>query len=170
MDTQKTILERRSVRAYKTDPVPAEHLRQILEAGRWAASAGNRQPWRFVVVGEPEQKARLARVCGDRPWLADVPYILVAVGLPEQSEMWYKVDTAIAMETIMLAARNLGYGTCWLASIDREGIKAVCGIPSGADVLACTPLGVPEAWPEPRERKPLAELFSSERFDGELAL
>lgn len=170
VDTLQTIHERRAVRVYKQEPVPAEHLRRILEAGRQAPSARNRQPWYVIVVGDPEQKQRVAHVCGEQMWMADAAYILVAVGLPEETEKWYKVDTAIALENMVLAARSLGYGTCWVGAFDPEELKKVCGIPAEADVVACAPLGVPEAWPEPRERKAWGELFYADRFGEALDL
>jgi len=168
MDTLQTIMERRSIRKYKPEPIPAEHLRQILEAGRQAPSAANRQPWHFIVVGEPEQKRRLAEACRGQMWMADAAYILVAVGLPAVSNKWYRVDVAIALENMVLAARSLGYGTCWIGAFEPEQVKAVCQIPAELEVVACTPLGVPDAAPAARERKPWGEIFSGEFYGQKL--
>jgi nitroreductase len=170
MDTLQTIMERRSIRKYKPEPIPAEHLRQILEAGRQAPSAANRQPWHFIVVGEPEQKRRLAEACRGQMWMADAAYILVAVGLPAVSNKWYRVDVAIALENMVLAARSLGYGTCWIGAFEPEQVKAVCQIPAELEVVACTPLGVPDAAPAARERKPWEEIFSAERYGQPLKI
>jgi nitroreductase len=164
MDTLQTILERRSIRQYKPQPIPAEHLKQILEAGRQAPSAANRQPWHFVVVGDPEQRQRVAQACNGQMWMADAAYILVALGLPKVSGKWYRVDVAIALENMVLAARSLGYGTCWVGAFDPEKVKAVCQIPVEAEVVACTPLGVPDAAPAARERKALGQVFSADRY------
>jgi nitroreductase len=170
MDTLQTILERRSVRRFRPEPIPAGHLRSIVEAGRQAPSASNRQPWHFIIVGDPAQKERVAQACNSQMWMADAAYIVVAVGLPQASGKWYRVDVAIAMENMVLAARSLGYGTCWIGAFDPEKLKAVCGIPAEGEVVACTPLGVPEAWPAPRERKARATVFSGERYGQELVL
>ena len=164
MDTLQTIFERRSIRKYKKEPIPTEHLHQILEAMRQAPSAANRQPWHFVVVGDPEQKLRVAEACNGQKWMADAAYIIVAAGMPQVSSKWYKVDVAIAIQTMVLAARSLGYGTCWIGAFDPEKVKEVCGLPADAEVVACTPLGVPEAWPEPRTRKAWNEVFSANRY------
>ncbi|HOG47381.1 MAG TPA: nitroreductase family protein [Anaerolineae bacterium] len=169
MDTIQTILARRSVRRYRPEPLPAQHLRQILEAGRQAPSASNRQPWTFVVVREAEQKRRLAAACRGQMWLADAACIVVGVALPEVSPRWCRVDVAIAMENMVLAARSLGYGACWIGAFEPDEVKAVCGIPVEAEVVACTPLGAPEAWPEPRERKAPGEVFFSERYGQAIA-
>lgn len=164
MDTIEATLARRSARKYRPEPIPAEHLRQILEAGRQAPSAGNRQPWAFVVVGEAERKQQLARACNGQMWMADAAYIVVGVGLPQVSPKWHRVDVALAMENMVLAARCLGYGTCYIGAFEPEAVKAVCGIPAEAEVVMCTPLGVPEAWPEARGRKALGEVFFGEQW------
>ncbi|HHX66128.1 MAG TPA: nitroreductase [Chloroflexi bacterium] len=170
METMQTILERRSIRRYKTDSIPDEDLKQILEAGRQAPSAANRQPWHFVVVRSTEQKQRVAAACNNQMWMADADCILVAVGLPEVTEKWYKVDVAIALQTMVIAARSLGYGTCWIGAFDPERVKAVCGIPANAEVVACTPLGVPDVSPPARERKPWNEVFSADSHGKALEL
>ena len=170
MDALQTILQRRSLRKYRGEAIPAEHLRQILEAGRQAPSAANRQPWHFVIVSDPEQKRRLAQACNGQIWLADAACILVGVGLPSVSEKWYRVDVAIAMENVALAARSLGYGTCWIGAFRPDEVKTLCGLPEGAEVVACMPIGVPEAWPEARERKEWTAVFSRDRYGEPLDL
>ena len=170
MDTLQTIFERRSIRKYRPDPIPDEDLKQILEAGRQAPSAANRQPWHFVVVGQPEQKRRVAQACNGQMWMADAAYILVGVGLPQVSSKWYRVDVAIAMENMVLAARSLGYGTCWIGAFEPEQVKEVCQLPPEAEVIACTPLGVPDVSPSARGRKAWNEVFSAERYGQALRL
>ena len=141
-----------------------------MEAGRQAPSAANRQSWHFVVVGQPEQKQRVAQACNGQMWMADAAYIIVALGLPQVSSKWYKVDVAIAMENMVLAARSLGYGTCWIGAFDPEQVKAVCHIPPEAEVIACTPLGVPDVSPPARDRKVWNEVFSAEQYGQALEL
>ena len=164
MDTLQAIFERRSIRRYKREAIPDEHLKQILEAGRQAPSAANRQPWHFIVVREAEQKQRVAQACNGLMWMADAACILVALGLPAVSSKWYRVDVAIALENMVLAARSLGYGTCWIGAFDPEKVRTVCQIPPEAEVVACTPLGVPDVSPAARERKPWEQVFSAESY------
>ncbi len=160
MDTLQTIFERRSVRKYKQEAIPAEHLQQILEAGRQAPSAANRQPWHIIVVSDPEQRQRVADACNGQMWMADAAYILVALGLPQVSNKWYPVDVSIMLENMVLAAKSLGYGTCWIGAFDSAKVKTVCQIPADLEVVACTPLGVPDAAPAARQRKDWSEIFS----------
>jgi nitroreductase len=164
METQQTILDRRSIRKYKPQPIPHADLQQILEATRQAPSAANRQPWHFILVGDPEHKQRVAQACNNQMWLADAAYIVIGVGLPQVSAKWYRVDVAIALENLVLAARSLGYGTCWIGAFDPAKVKQAAGIPDEFDVVACTPLGVPDAAPAARERKPWSEIFSANTY------
>ena len=170
MDTLQTILERRSIRQYKKEPIPEDHLKQILEAMRQAPSAANRQPWHFIVVRDPQQKQRVASACNDQMWLADADCIIVGAGSPQVSNKWYRVDVAIALENMVLAARSLGYGTCWIGAFDPEKVKAVCQIPPEAEIVTCTPLGVPDVSPAARERKPWEQVFSAERYGQALKM
>ena len=170
MDTIEAILQRRSIRQYKAEPIPEAHLRQILEAGRHAPSASNRQPWHFVVVREPEQKRRVAAACGQQMWMADADCIVLALGLPATSRNWYRVDVAIALQNIVLAAYSLGYGTCWIGDYRQPELKSICGIPEDLDIVACTPLGIPALRPAPRERKSWGQVFSGDRYGQSLEL
>lgn len=168
MDTLQAILERRSIRKYKKEPIPEEHLKQILEAMRQAPSAANRQPWHFVIVRDAEQRQRVAEACNGQMWMADAACIVIALGSPQVTAKWYKVDVAIALQTMVLAAKSLGYGTCWIGAFDPDKVKAVCGAPDEWEVVACTPLGVPDAAPAARDRKAWAQVFSEDRFGQEI--
>ena len=95
MDTLTTILERRSIRKYRTAPIPDEDLRQILEACRQAPSAGNRQPWHFVVVGDPDHK--VAQACRGQLWMHDAP--TPSCRGCRRPRALVPVDVAIAMRT-----------------------------------------------------------------------
>ena len=162
--TISTIMERRSIRKYRPDPISEEHIEQILEAGRQAPSAGNRQPWHFVAVRDPELRKKTAQACHGQTWMADAALIVAAIGRPEISEKWYLVDPTIALQTMILAAHSLGYGTCWIGSFDEAEVKKVLGIPEALKVVCLTPIGVPDVSPEPRHRKPKGEVFSLDTF------
>lgn len=164
METIEAIMQRRSVRRYLSKPVPEEDLKTILEAGRQAPSAANRQPWHFVLVRSKDQKRRLAEACSGQTWLADADAILAGVGKPTVNEKWYPVDVAIAMQNMILAATSLGYGTCWIGAFDEARVKEVLGIPEEMRVVAVTPIGVPGDKPEARPRQPMEEFVSLDRF------
>ncbi len=163
-DAIRAMRERRSVRSYDPRPLPDKEVKAIVEAGRQAPSAGNRQPWHFVLVRDPEQKRRLAAACANQMWLAEADLLLVGLGKPGVSEKWYPVDVAIALENMIIAATSLGYGTCWIGAFDPAQVREVLGIPDDYEVVALTPVGFPKDSPEARPRMPLAEFASLDSF------
>ncbi len=96
--------------------------------------------------------------------MADAGAIIVACGHPEVSERWYAIDTAIAMEHLILAAHELGLGTCWIGAFNESRIKQLLGIPSNVRVVALTPVGYPDESPPPRPRKTLDEVVHWEKW------
>jgi nitroreductase len=164
VDTFETILKRRSVRKYQQKPIADDHLKTILEAGRQAPSAANRQPWHFVVVRDADQRRKLAQACSGQTWLADAAVIIAGVGKPSVNEKWHPVDVAIAMENMILAATALGYGTCWIGAFDQDQVKEVLGVPDDMTVVALTPVGVPADQPDARPRQAMAEFASLDKY------
>jgi len=162
MEFSEVLEKRRSVRKYKDTPVPEESILKILEAARVAPSAAHKQPWHFIVVQDEERRRQLG---GRQSWAVDAPAIIVALGDSVASPNWWQNDVGIAFEHVVLAAADLGLGTCWMGSMYRDAeIKALLGIPEGLRVVAITPLGVPNETPAPKERKNLNEIASWERF------
>jgi nitroreductase len=164
------IQKRYSVRAYKPDLVEDTKLSQILEAARLAPTAANRQPFQFIVAHVKGRETELRRVY-HRPWFLQAPLVICACGLPAQG--WVRgtdginyttVDVTIAMDHLILAAADLGLGTCWIAAFDVAAARQVFSLPPGADPIALTPLGYPADRPGAKERKPLTELVRYERW------
>ncbi len=168
-DAISVIMERRSVRKYVDKPVPDEDLKTILEAGRQAPSAANRQPWHFVVVRDPERRKQVAEACSNQTWMADAGVIIAGIGKPAVSEKWYPVDVGIAMQNMILAATALGYGTCWIGAFDEQKVAQLLGVPDDCKVVALTPVGAPAEQPAARPRQSLSEFASAERYGDEFA-
>ena len=167
MEFDEVLKSRRSIRRYKGTPVPRESIVKVLEAARIAPSAGHRQPWHFVVVEDEGARERLA---GRSSWAAEAPVIIVAVADPVASPRWYMNDMGIAFEHIVLAATNLGLGTCWMGQTRRDAeVKEILGIPDELKVIALTPLGEPDETRGPKDRKSLEEIVSWEKFGGKVA-
>jgi nitroreductase len=160
MDFKRVVEKRRSVRRYKADPVPDGLIEEMLESARVAPSAGNRQPCHFIVVKDAERK----RALGLREWAAEAPVVIVGCADSSLSPTWHLVDLAIAFEHIILAATNVGLGTCWQGRLEDERIKRVLGIPDPIKVVAVTALGYPAESPEPKARKTLSEMVHYEKF------
>jgi nitroreductase len=161
MEFMDVVRKRRSIRRYKNKPIPDEVLEEILESGRLAPSGANRQPWEFFVVTDQGLKERI-----EVPeWAAEAPAVLGVCGDPEVSQNWHVVDPTIAMEHMVLAAANLGLGTCWLGKLGRDDrIKAALGIPDRLKVIAITPVGYPDESPPAKDRKPLSQIVHYESF------
>ena len=158
MEFDKVLKKRRSVRKYKDDPVPREAVLKVLEAARIAPSAAHRQPWHFIVVEDAEVRGKLA---GSQAWAAEAPVTVVAFADEEASPSWCSNDVGIAFEHLVLAATDLGLGTCWMGLTRRdEEIRGLLCAPESLKVVAMTPLGVPDEKPAPKERKGLDEIVS----------
>ena len=160
MELMDVIRKRLSIRKYKPDPIPEEKIEYILEAARLAPSWGNRQCWRYIVITDEKTKKKL----GVRDWVAEAPVIIVGCADPEESGHshdipYFAVDLGISMEHLVLAAANLGLGTCWIGKhYEEKVVKKALRIPDNIRVVALTPLGYPDEEPKPRNRKSIGEI------------
>jgi nitroreductase len=161
MKFKEVIEKRRSIRKYKNTPIPKEKILEILEAARIAPSAGHRQPWHFIVVMNKEIIKRLAK----QEWAAEAPVMIVGLADYGASPNWCLNDLGIAFEHIILAATDMGFGTCWMGQSNREElVKNLLDIPDNFKVIALTPLGLPDETPTPKERKSLDAIVSWEKY------
>lgn len=169
MDFSELITTRYSVRAYRPDPVEEDKLQQVLEAARLAPTAANRQPFQLIVIHTAGREAELRRIYSS-PWFVQAPLVICACGL--HSRGWRRadrkdytdVDVAIVMDHLILAATELGLGTCWIGAFDPQATREVLGLPEGVEPIIFTPLGYPADQPQPKERRPLEELVRYERW------
>jgi nitroreductase len=169
MEFADLIRQRYSVRAYRPDGVSEEMLAQVLEAGRLAPTAANRQPFQIVVLRTAGREADLRRIY-DRDWFVQAPLILCVCALPDvgwvrmDGKGYTDVDAAIVMDHLVLAATDLGLGTCWIAAFDPEAARQVLHLPEDVEPIAFTPLGCPADDPRVKHRKPLSDLVRYERW------
>jgi nitroreductase len=161
--------KRYSVRAYKTDPVEEEKLRAVLEAARLAPTAGNRQPFQIVVIRTRGREAELKRIYS-REWFCQAPIVVGICTVPAQAfnrsdgKNYADVDATIAMDHLILAAADLGLGTCWIGAFDAAAAREVLRAPKGVEPIAFTPLGYPADAPRAKKRRPLSDLVRQERW------
>ena len=169
MEFAELIKKRYSVRAYKADAVEEDKLQQVLEAARLAPTAANRQPFRIIVIHTAGREAELRRIY-DRGWFAQAPLLLCACGIPAKTwirsdgKNYNDVDVTIVMDHMVLAATDLGLGTCWVAAFNPAAARQVLGLPDGVEPIAFTPLGYSADQPRPKERKALSELVRYEKW------
>ncbi|MGD0015426.1 MAG: nitroreductase family protein [Bryobacteraceae bacterium] len=181
--------KRQTVRRYKMDPVPDEHLRLILDAARRPPTCMNQQPWKFLVVRDKakiermrartmelalkyaetaatpaEREARKAYMVGLTEGYFTAPLYVVVLTDSECPCAGYNMhDGPMAAAYLMLAARALGYGTAYLTDgIPDLVTREVLAIPSRYKRVCITPIGVPDGWPEPKPKKKLEELVAYE--------
>ena len=168
MNVFEAIKTRRSVRKYRPQPIPEDHLKQIMTAAQLAPSAGNRQPWRFILVKDPDTKKQLGTIARNQTWISDAGVIVAALAMdkknPEISERWAERDVMTAVEHMVLAAWELGYGTCWIGAFNEDQVKELLKVPREMTVINLLPIGVPDQTPEPKGRKTIEELFHLDRY------
>ncbi len=166
------IRKRRSIRLYERRTVEKEKLNQVLEAGRLAPSADNKQPWRFVAVTDDEIKEKL-RAAYDEEWFVSAPAIIIGCAIPKEAwvradgQEYWMVDVAIAMQNMILTATEVGLGTCWIADFDEKAARKALQLPLGVRVVAMTPLGYPaEKKHQVRNRKPLSQIIHYNKWQA----
>ncbi len=184
---------RRSVRAYKPDAIPDEHIKKILDIARSAPTSGNQQPWKFLVVKNRKKLDELKNACIDRSLtrarmsgtlneeqfktreksirdyyektLSAPVYIVVLVNKQCKYPAYTKHDGPLAAGYLMIAARSLGYGTVYYTdSIPEDLTMKVFNIPEQFERICITPLGIPETWPKSPQKKALGEFVVMEKF------
>lgn len=161
--------KRFSVRRFESTPVPEEALAQVLEAGRLAPSAANRQPCHLIVIRNEEQRRKLG-VAYARDWFWQAPVVIVICVEPARA--WVRadnknygdVDGAILVDHMTLCAADLGLGTCWIGAFDPGKVAGVLNLPAGMEPLAMIPLGYPAEPVRAKSRKPVAELVHQETW------
>ncbi len=178
MDAKELIFGRHSVRNFLPDPIPQEVLNDILEAGRLAPSAQNRQPWRYIVFTESEKIQKLALNCGliglSNFFIRKAPCLIIAcadtkANLKLNGQDYYLVDTAISFHQMMLMARSYGIESCWLAAFSEKKLRSYLDIPASWRIVALSPFGYPagkkstytklvSSFAGSTERKPLTDI------------
>jgi nitroreductase len=157
------IQRRYSVRAYKSTPVEQDKLDKILEAAVLAPTAANRQPFRLLVVRTEGRQAELKRIYG-RDWFVQAPLVVCACAVPGESwvrrdgKNYAEVDATIAFTHMILAAHDIGLGTCWIAAFDPAAARDMLKLPPGFEPVAFSPLGYPADAAKPKKRRPASDL------------
>jgi nitroreductase len=170
MDLWTAIERRHSVRRFGPTEVSGATVQRILAAAIRAPSAGNLQPWHFVVVRREEVKRALALAAYGQSFVAEATVVIVVCAEPERSAMGYGrrgtglyclQDTAAATEHILLAATALGLGGCWVGAFDERAAARALALPSQLRPVAMVPIGEPAVEAGGRTpRRPLSEVTS----------
>lgn len=146
MEFNDVVKNRSSVRNFSDKPVEQEKIRYVLECARQAPSWRNKQCWRFIVITNKETIHAVAKTTIINRWLKSAPVLIIACADPLESGThnqmeYFLVDVSIAMEHIVLAATDVGLGTCWIGDFNEQKIKNLLQIPKRIRVVTLTPLG-----------------------------
>lgn len=163
MEFYEVLKTRRSIRSYKPDAVPETALKNIAEAVNLAPTACNRQPFKLLLVRDPEMRKT---ICSNThfAFLSEAP--VIAVMMTNEPASWTRyegnpaadIDASIAMEHLVLAAAAEGLGTCWICAFSRPDMNAALKISAPWSAFALSPIGYAAAGPRPFTRKNLAEV------------
>jgi len=173
MDLSDAIKGRRSIRSYKKLDLPQDTIEKLLEAARWAPSAGNVQPWAFVVASSQRTKQDLSSAAYGQKDLEEASIVIVVCADEKVAEEKYGVrgknlyclqDTAAAVQNILLTAYSLGLGSCWIGAFREEEARKAINAPNGMRPVALIPVGYPNEAPAPRKRRPISEIKHEETF------
>jgi nitroreductase len=162
MDVFKAIETRRSIRKYADRRIPDDLMRKILEAGRLAPSAANRQPWAVIVVRDRDMKKSIAIACNDCDYVAGCDVFVACIGDPQ--DRWYEIDGAIVLENMVLTAWDNGIGSCYVGYFNEEHLKSLIHIPPDMRVVSCLAMGYPAESPDARPRKNFDDLVFMEKY------
>ncbi|HBE03823.1 MAG: hypothetical protein A2096_16775 [Spirochaetes bacterium GWF1_41_5] len=154
---------RKSIRAYENKPVEKSRLEYIINAGRFAPSACNKQPWHFYVLQQGEAREKINRAY-DRRWFAEAPVILAVV--LKTDEAWVRsdgkcygdLDAGLAMDHMLLAAHEQGLGACFIAAFKKEIAACALALPQNHEPILLAAVGYPAESGKEKSRKTYEEV------------
>jgi nitroreductase len=160
MDVMNCIRGRRSVRGFKRTEIPPEVLDPLIDALRWAPSAGNLQSRRFYFVTDPDMRRELARAAERQTFVARAPLVVVACAdhriereYEERGvELYCLMDVAASLQNLMLVAHAHGLATCWIGALDEDAVRDLLGLPEHLRPVSLVPVGYPTEHPTPPRR------------------
>lgn len=173
MDVFEAIKERRSVRAYSAEGVSEADVARLIEAARWAPSAGNTQPCELVIVKDMETKRRLSKAALNQTFIEKAPVVIVVCadlsrssrGYGSRGTNLYSIqDTAAATENMLLVAHELGLATCWVGAFQDDTVTEAVKAPRNMRPVAIITVGHPAESPAATKRRRVEEFVHYETF------
>jgi len=165
----EAIKKRQSVRSYQDKEITEEILQQILEAGRLAPSASNKQNWKFIVVKDEDLRKKLVPACKNQGSVGEAPVVIAGCATDPDyvmtcGEHSYSIDLAIALDHMSLEAASLRLGTCWIGAFYQDQVKEILGVPEDVRIVSLMPLGHPKKLGSKTGRKPLSEIICYDKY------
>ncbi len=167
MDVFEAITTRASITRYTEEGVDREKVARILEAARWAPSAGNMQSWEFIVVEDDDLKEKMAQHAQNQPHVREAPVVIVILADMEKAERRYGgrgrdlyalQETAAGMQNMLLQAHNENLGAAWVGAFEEEPVRDLLYIPERARPVAIITVGHPAERPEKPSKLPISNI------------
>ena len=173
MQIPNSIQNRRSIRVFDDREISEDDAELLVKAACLAPSAGNLQPWAFIIVRDPEVKEELVRAAYGQSFIAEASVVFVVCAVPKRSalrygdrgrELYCLQDTAAAIQNLMLTAMANGLGSCWVGAFDESKAARAVSLYEGVRPVALVPVGYPGERPSPRPRRPLEEVIHKDKW------
>ena len=173
----EALRERRSVRSFTSEPIPSTFLEKILEAARWAPSAGNCQARDVIIIQNDKIKQKLSAAALDQICIEEAPINIVVCANELRSARRYGdrgkafyciLDAAATVQNILLAAHGLGLGACWIGAFNDQLVSEILYLPTWLRPVAIIPIGHPGETPEKPQRLSLKDLVHIDRYQQPL--
>jgi nitroreductase len=163
------IQNRRSIKRFKPTPVEKARLDRILEAGRLAPSAKNRQEWRFVVIQKDSLRQKIKEASFGDEKVGQAPVILVLCTtnieyVMPNGQLSYPIDLAFAAAFMTLQAQAEGLGSCCHTTFDEQQVRELITVPYSMRVVMLLLIGYPEEIPEPAPRKAMRRIVAYDHW------
>lgn len=169
MDYKELVQNRQSTRAFLNEEVELETVKEILEEATTAPSAGNIQPWRFIIIGAQDIKFQLTQASSGQRFIAQAPWVIAVIARCDESASVYGErgrnlyciqDTAALIMLVLLSATERELGTCWVGAFDEDRVDQILDVKPGERVVALVPIGKPARTPDGEtSRKPIETLL-----------
>ena len=169
MEVMPEIVQRRSVRAFASQPVDKDQIERIVEAGRLAPSAKNRQEWRFICIQKKEVRQKIMEAAFSQDYVGQAPLIVavcttnIDYRMPN-GQASYPIDLAFAASQIVLQAVHEGLGTCCISTFDEQEVRDVLTVPFSMRVVLLILIGHADETPEPTPRKSLRMISARDHW------
>jgi len=175
MDVLEAIRTRRSIRKYKDKQVPWDNIVTILQAGKYAPSAGNLQNWKFIHIKSDAKRKSIAKACMDQEWMEMAPIYIVVVAEPNKADRYYGTrgarlytiqGCAAAIENMLLTAHSLGLGSCWIGAFDEDELFRILNLPEEITVQGIITIGYADESPDPPPKHRIEHIVFAEKWWG----
>ncbi len=173
MEFDEIIAKRKSIRSFKPTFIDELKLMRILDNAIRAPSAGNMQPWEFIIIRDAEMKHKLAEASLHQYFIVEAPVIIVVCYNIRRSasrygrrgaEFYSIIDASLASQNIMLSAINEGLGSCFIGAFNDDRVVDLLKLPTGIRPLGIIPIGYPDEIPWPTSRYPLEKVVHFDKW------